>query len=367
MRTYHCICGQPVFFNNSICIACGHAVGFDPLSKDMRVLDPAQDGVYQQAVPPGNQKRGGLFRRKPAPLPRFRFCANLNACGCNWLISPDADPTTLCPACATTRVLPDLSQSGNPERWNKLETAKRRLLFTLLDMGLWGPNARLQTSVPLVFDFLQNLPGQPAVLTGHDNGVVTLNVQEADDDVREKTRLEMREPYRSLLGHFRHESGHYYWDMLIQGSQWLDEYRVLFGDETIDYAMALQKNYTEGPAPDWEQNHISTYAASHSWEDWAETWAHWMHMHDTLETAEAAKCNSNIARPTIDPALLCNEGQTPTPDMRSFCERISRWVALTTLVNELTRSMGQPDAYPFSCSGQVLKKLYFIERVLGSV
>lgn len=205
------------------------------------------------------------------------------------------------------------------------------------------------------------------ILTGHENGVVTLNVQEADDDMREKTRLEMREPYRSLLGHFRHESGHFYWDVLIHGTPWLEEYRTLFGDETVDYATSLQRNYTEGPPLGWEQNHISAYAASHPWEDWAETWAHWLHMRDTLETAEAAQCESNIIKPKIDPALLCDEGQTPTPELKAFCERISNWVALTTLVNELTRSMGQPDAYPFVSGIPVLKKLYFIERVVSAV
>lgn len=366
MKTYQCVCGHPVFFNNSVCLSCGRAVGFDPVSKEMRALDLAPDGVLQQAVIQPAPKRG-LFRRKAAPLPRYRICGNLNICGCNWLIPAEADPAALCVACATTRVIPDLSQPGNPERWTKLETAKRRLLYTLLDLHLWGPGSRLQTPVPMVFDFLQSLPGGAAVLTGHENGVVTLNVEEADDDVRERTRLTMREPYRSLLGHFRHESGHFFWDMLIQNTAWLEEFRRLFGDETADYVVALQKNYSEGPPVGWEQNHISTYAASHPWEDWAETWAHWLHMRDTLETADAAKCQSNIAQPKIDALLLCDEGQTPTSEMRAFCERISHWVALTTLVNELTRSMGQPDAYPFACSSQVLKKLFFIERVVSGV
>lgn len=369
MRTYLCICGQPVFFNNSVCISCGRAVGFDPVSRDMRELDmTGEEGVLQQALVPAPQKRS-LFRRAPKPPepPRYRFCTNLHTCGCNWLIPAEADPSTLCPSCATTRVIPDLSLAGNSERWIRLETAKRRLLFNLLDLGLWGPNDRLNPVLPMTFDFLQNLPGGPGVLTGHENGVITLNVEEADDALREKTRLEMREPYRSLLGHFRHESGHYYWEILIRGTPWIDEYRALFGDETADYATALQKNYTQGPPAGWEQNHISSYAASHPWEDWAETWAHWLHMRDTLETAEAAQCSSNIVQPKIDPVLLCEEGQAPTEEMKGFCDRISRWVALTTLVNELTRSMGQPDAYPFACGGQVLKKLYFIERVLRSV
>lgn len=369
MRTYLCVCGQPVFFNNSMCISCGRAVGFDPLCYQMRELEATEEpGIFQEAQTEAPQKRGFFFRRTPvvAPPAKFRFCANLNNCACNWLLPVESDPADLCPSCMSTRVLPDQSLPGNGERWIKLESAKRRLLYNLLELGLWGPAARIEPTLPIVFDFLQSLPGQP-ILTGHQNGVITLNVQEADDDVREKIRLEMREPYRSILGHFRHESGHYYWDVLIQGSPWLEEFRLLFGDETVDYATALQKNYAEGPPPGWEQNHISSYAASHPWEDWAETWAHWLHMRDTLETAEAAECRSNIVQPKIDPQILCEEGLQPTPEMQAFCNRVSQWVGLTTLVNELTRSMGQPDAYPFICGGLVLKKLYFIERLTGEV
>lgn len=370
MRTYACVCGQPVFFNNSVCISCGRAVGFDPQSLEMRSLDLSEAGILQQAITLPAPKKRGLFRRTskaPTP-PQYRYCANLNVCGCNWLIPQAEDPTvTLCPACVTTRVIPDLSKPKNSERWIKLETAKRRLLYTLLDLKLWGPEARLQPAVPMVFDFLENLPGQPPVLTGHQNGVITLNVHEADDDVRERQRLQMKEPYRSLLGHFRHESGHYYWEVLIQDSPRLAEFRTLFGDEMTDYTAALQQNYTEGAPLGWENKHISAYAASHPWEDWAETWAHWLHMRDTLETAEAAQCRSNIPRPRMDPTLLCAEGQTPTADMQAFCERVISWVALTTLVNELTRSMGQPDAYPFVCSGEVLKKLYFIDQVVAAL
>lgn len=367
MRTYLCICGQPVFFNNSVCIACSRAIGFDPVSGEMHALDLAEDGVHQQALAEVPTRRS-FFRRatKPVAPQRYRLCANLNACGCNWLIPAGSDPAALCLSCSVTRVIPDLSLSGNPERWIKLETAKRRLLFTLLDLGLWGPNARIEPALPLMFDFLQSMPGEAPVLTGHANGVITLNVQEADDDVREKTRLQMREPYRSLLGHFRHESGHYYWDLLIQNSPFLEEFRSLFGDETLDYSAALQQNYSGGPPPGWDLLHITSYAASHPWEDWAETWAHWMHMRDTLETADSAGCQSNIAEPKIDPLALCSEGQKPDAAMEAFCERLGHWVGLTTLVNELTRSMGQPDAYPFACTGGVLKKLYFIERVVTS-
>jgi hypothetical protein len=356
MKTYQCLCGQPIFFNNSLCVTCGRGVGFDPLICGMQVLEVTDDeGVFQKSKASEDESSAPQY---------FRYCTNLNTCGCNWLVPGDPEGGGLCASCSTTRVLPDLTIPGNLERWSKLESAKRRLLYTLLDVGLWGANSTLQVPVPLVFDFLQTLPGGAAILTGHDNGVITLNVQEADDDIREKTRLEMREPYRSLLGHFRHESGHYYWDVLIRDTVWLPEYRALFGDETTDYAASLQKNYLQGADLGWELNHITTYAASHPWEDWAETWAHWLHMHDTLETAAATQCQSNIIHPVIDTTLLCGPDQEPDADCKAFCGRISEWVALTTLVNELTRSMGQPDAYPFISSTPVLKKLYFIDKVV---
>lgn len=358
MRFHTCSCGQPVFFNNSLCIACGRAVGFDPDARQIRGLDVVGDGVFQY-LPPDSPS-------SVSPT-RYRFCENLQACGCNWLIPAQAEAPPLCLSCQSTRVLPDLTRPDNEERWSRLEAAKRRLLYTLLDLHLWGSHSHLPAGLPLVFDFLESLPSEAPVLTGHDSGVITLNVQEADDLLRETTRLQMREPYRALLGHFRHESGHYYWERLIHGSARLEGFRALFGDETADYAAALQRHYQQGPPPGWEAIHISAYAAAHPWEDWAETWAHYLHMQDTQETAEAAGCYSDLTPPQIDPALLSEEGMPPTPEMALFAERISRWVALTTLVNELTRSMGQPDVYPFAPSAQVLKKLFFIDRLMSEI
>ncbi len=367
MKTFQCICGQPVFFNNSVCVACGRAVGFDPVSLTMRSLEAHEDGVLQVASEPNKKDRSWIRRKKTVEPERFRFCANLNQCACNWLIPADADPAALCIGCTTTRTIPNLTPpegsenepNPNLQRWVKLETAKRRLLYTLLELHLWGPQTRVPQAPALVFDFME--PITAPVMTGHDSGVITINIQEADDEVREATRLQMREPYRSILGHFRHEVGHYYWDALIRDTSWLAEFRQLFGDDTLDYATALQNHYAAGSAVGWELKHISAYAAAHPWEDWAESWAHYLHMHDTLETADEARCSSALPQPTIDPGLL---GEI-NPSATAFAQRLSRWVALTTLVNELTRSMGQPDAYPFVASTPVLQKLYFIDRVLA--
>jgi hypothetical protein len=122
-------------------------------------------------------------------------------------------------------------------------------------------------------------------MTGHENGIITIALTEADDIERERRRHDMGEPYRTLLGHFRHEIGHHFWDLLVRDGGRLSECRALFGDDSQDYATALRSHY-QGSAPaDWQQRYVSAYAASHPWEDFAETWAHYLHIIDTLEMA----------------------------------------------------------------------------------
>ena len=204
----------------------------------------------------------------------WRRCGNLNSrAGCNWLVAAK-DKQPLCISCRLNRTIPDLNDENNARWWRLIENAKRRLVAQLLSLGL--PVQSRVTEDPergVMFDFLRSPPEGPRVLTGHANGLITLNVEEADDSIREKTRHEMHEPYRTLLGHFRHEIGHYYWDRLVAGTPWLDKFRGLFGDEQQDYAAALKKNYDEGPPANWADNFISAYASSHPWEDWAESWA----------------------------------------------------------------------------------------------
>src|SRR5437868_9942335 len=122
-------------------------------------------------------------------------------------------------------------------------------------------------------------------MTGHKDGIVTMKVEEADDVTRVRVRTQMREPYRTLLGHFRHETGHYYWDRLIANSDWLEPFRGLFGDERASYAEALDRHYQQGAPLDWQPQYVSAYATMHPWEDWAETWAHYLHMMDAVDTA----------------------------------------------------------------------------------
>jgi hypothetical protein len=295
--------------------------------------------------------------------PRYNNCSNLAPAGCNWLLPAD-DPAGLCVACRLNRTIPDLSIEENRVAWRAVEGAKRRLVSQLLALGL--PVASRVAGAGgedvergLMFDFVRSVPGQH-VLTGHADGVVTLNIAEADDAFRERNRTALREPYRTLLGHLRHEVGHYYWDRLVAGSAWHWPFRDLFGDEQADYAAALQRNYEQGPPPDWAQRHVSGYASTHPWEDWAETWAHYLHMVDTLDTALSFGFHARNLEVDIEPfAPSALEHEDP-----DFLHFLNTWIELTALLNEMSRSMGQPFFYPFVLSAPAVRKLHFVHRVV---
>jgi hypothetical protein len=282
---------------------------------------------------------------------------------CNWGLPAD-DPHALCESCRLTRVIPDLGVPGNKEAWYKLEVAKRRLVYTLLKLGC---PVRNQTDDPergLAFEFLADTPdpNDAPVLTGHANGVITLNIAEADDAERERRRIQLHEPYRTLLGHFRHESGHYYWDRLIAGTPQLDPFRGRFGDERADYAAALKAHYDNGPPTDWRDRFVSAYAAAHPWEDWAETWAHYLHMIDTLETA--ADCGLSL-RPSRKDEPTLKAVVPPDSPRASFDRLIDAWFPLTYALNNLNRGLGLPDGYPFVLSAPAVDKLRFVHEVVA--
>jgi len=214
----------------------------------------------------------------------------------------------------------------------------------------------------LSFHFLVPTEDHP-VMTGHANGVITLNAYEADHLYREQTRITMGENYRTLLGHFRHESGHYYFDVLIANTDWINEFRQIFGDERQDYSQALQHYYEHGAPKDWQDRFISTYASSHPWEDWAETWAHYLHMLSTLDTAYHIGMTVE-KRHKNGPELRFTEAPTHAQD---FELTLNNWFALSYGLNSLNQSMGLEDAYPFILSSTVLDKLRFIHKVLQQV
>lgn len=346
MKVFRCDhCRHLVFFENVHCVACGHTLAFLPDLGVIGSLEPAGDGRWTNPLP----RSGG----------HYRLCANYTAHNvCNWAVPAD-DPHALCPCCRLTTVIPDLSQNANKTAWFKLEVAKRRLVYTLMALKL-PVVSKDDDPAGLAFEFKADPddPALPRVLTGHAGGTITLNIAEADDATREKVRNQFHEPYRTVLGHFRHESGHYYWDRLVKDSPRIEEFRRLFGDDRADYGEALKKHHEAGPPADWPERFVSAYASAHPWEDWAETWAHYQHVIDTLETASACGVRLRPPRPG-DPALRA----IPDPvddEPETFAELIESWFPLTYLLNNLNRGLGLADAYPFVLTPAAVAKLEFV-------
>lgn len=329
MRTFRCQCGVRLHFENSQCLNCGRTLGYVPEQRALMAFEPETGGRWRPVIDEAAPVTSGLFRK----------CANYEQYHvCNWMV-PDQDSERYCLSCRLNHIIPNLTEPDNLTLWYRIEVAKRRLLYTLIKLGL--PIAGMS------FRFLADeKAGDEFVLTGHSGGTITINIAEARHSERERMREEMNEGYRTLLGHFRHESGHYYWGRLIKDGDLLEAFRALFGDERQDYQQALKTHYSQGAPVDWKEHFISAYASSHPWEDWAETWTHYLHMTDTLETA-------------IDMGFL--ERGDPGA---SFDELIDDWVELTVGLNALNRSMGLQDAYPFAFSGPVIDKLLFVHTFI---
>ena len=278
-----------------------------------------------------------------------------------WCPARSAD--ALCRSCRHNRVIPDLGVPENLIPWRRWEVAKHRLTYSLLKLRLPAPDRVQDPNGGLAFDILSDPPQGPPVMTGHAEGLITLALAEADDAERERRRTEMGEPYRTLLGHVRHESGHFFWDRLVRDSGRLDAFRALFGDERQDYAAALQRHHAAGPPADWQQGFVSAYAAAHPWEDFAETWAHWLHIVDTLEMAglaAALACAPAWRRATPTPAEIAFD-PCDLPDVDGWWRR---WLPLTQAVNSLNRCMGAPDLYPFVLSPPAIAKLGFVQELV---
>ncbi|SFN48176.1 putative zinc-binding metallopeptidase [Variovorax sp. OV329] len=358
MRIFPCaLCGHALHFENVRCLVCNSKLAFVPDLLAIEAIQPETNGLWSVI-----DIRGG----EPSAN-RYRLCKNGTVHGvCNFAV-PAQDRNPYCVACRLTRVLPDLNIAGNRERWHAVEVAKRRLFYTLAHLGLISPAPPPAHRERLRFEFLEDHSERP-VLTGHTNGLITINIAEADDEVRARRRTHLHEPYRTLLGHFRHESGHYYWDCLIRDAGRLDSYRQVFGDESVDYRQSLKRHYdTAGRATDWEARHVSAYAKCHPWEDWAETWAHYLHMVDLLDTA--ASHDAFFAASADCPAPPNSRASPPgrPPDGMEFRLLVARWVPLTLLVNSLNRSLGQADAYPFALSRGALDKLQYIHEIVSQV
>jgi hypothetical protein len=315
MKLFACpSCGQIIYFGNVRCERCATQLGYDCDANRMVVVDAT-----------------------------VKYCGNHGYDVCDWVL-PASSPDTLCRACSHNVTIPDLGQPENVERWRKIEDAKHRLLYTCLRLRLPLDGLR--------FQFVE-------AMTGHNAGLITIALAEADDSEREKRRHALREPYRTLLGHFRHEIGHWYWDQLVRPSP--AAFTALFGDPIQDYTAALERHYASGAKPNWQDSFISSYAGSHPWEDFAETWAHYFHILDTLETGGSF----GIAlSPRLDHANVLSTSLDFDVYAADMPTLVTAWVALSSALNSFNRSMGLVDPYPFVLSPTVIEKLGFVHALI---
>ena len=339
-RSYQCRCGHRIFFRNTLCLQCNAQLGYLPGEQRMAALDPGDSSL--------------------------KYCANRDSAAiCNWMIDA-RDANSFCIACRLNRTIPWLGDADNVRYWTKIEIAKRRLVSELIELGL--PVKSKVGEDPehgLMFDLLRSPPDGPRVMTGHANGLITINVEEADDAKREQIKHALHEPYRTLIGHFRHEVGHYYWDRLVWNTHWLEPFRQLFGDERASYADAINRNYEQGPPADWATRYVSSYASSHQWEDWAETWAHYLHVVDSLGTAMGFGIDASNLQCDIEPFTRDALYAVDDPQGDRLLSLLNAWIEIVMVLNEMARSMGQPDFYPFVMSKPVVAKLHFIHMVVA--
>lgn len=338
MQRFTCDCGNVLFFGNFHCLKCAREVGYDPQGAVMRTLRAEGDWIRCE-----NGTKHGV---------------------CNWLL-PKKSVEKLCQACRMNRIIPDLNWGRNRLLWGKMEMAKRRLIDTLLRLGIALPTKAENSKEGLAFDIVSTL-SNPTVTTGHLNGVITVNLEEADDTYRQINRQQLGESSRTLLGHFRHESAHYLWQRCLSELSWDDPlrlaFRARFGDEWIDYAAALAKHYERGTPSGWERSYITAYAASHPWEDWAETWAHYLQIVEGLETCESLGIQAQFLALPLVP--LPGEAGTLPPMLPQvgladgeFLAWLQRWMCLSTVLNEVSHSLGEQALYPFVITVPVAQKL----------
>ena len=355
MKIFRCDgCDQVVYFESVRCTRCDRTLAFLPdrgivAAVEVEAPDKADAGTVWRTLVEG----GG----------RYRPCLNSTEHAvCNWAVPID-DSDEYCRACRLNHTIPNLDTPEAKEAWHRMEIAKRRLLYTLLSVGLPVETKAENPDGGLAFDFLADGASGGPVFTGHNDGLITINIAEADDPFREKIREQLGEAYRTLLGHFRHESGHYYWERLLEGGPRMDEFRALFGDERQDYDQARQRHYAGGAPAGWWERHVSAYASMHPWEDWAETWAHYLHMLDGLETAR-------VYGLTLRPAPT---GAEPEPavratriDLHAFDDLMKAWIPLTVALNSMNRSFGMPDPYPFVLTDTAIAKLRFVHEIVDA-
>ena len=347
MRAFTCnTCGQLVFFENTTCLTCGSELGFWWPDRELLTLERHGDKLDPIGEP------GGV----PAGLSR---CANRDLASCNWLVERDGE---LCFSCTLTRTRPRDDDARGLREFRIAENAKRWLLFELgeLDLPVIGWRER---EGGLAFDLLSS-EAEP-VTTGHSNGVITLDLAESDDARRIARREQLAEPYRTVLGHLRHEIGHYYWPILVDDAARLARSRELFGDERADYDAALERHYSHGPPPGWRERFVSAYATMHPSEDWAETFAHYLHIRDGLQTAASYRVRVLGPETAPPPRAISDLSRDGTDAVDDFGRLLAEWLPLTYALNAINRSIGRADLYPFVLSPPVIEKLAFADDLVS--
>ncbi|MGA9871063.1 MAG: putative zinc-binding metallopeptidase [Rhodococcus sp. (in: high G+C Gram-positive bacteria)] len=329
-------CGQKLSFENSLCLHCHSALGFHLPTRSLLVLpDTAPDGAAEATVDDIAWKK----------------CANAGIAKCNWLVDTSGGEK-LCFSCRLTRTRPDDDDAAAMTAFVDAETNKRRVVLELTELGLPIVGRDENPTTGLAFDLLSSAKTQ--VMTGHASGIVTLDLAEGDDVHREQLRVSMSEPYRTLVGHFRHEIGHYYQMVLVGSGEHRAEFEELFGDPDTDYQAALDRHYNEGAPDNWPKKYVSSYATMHPAEDWAETFAHYLHIRDTLDTAAAF--GMAPAGSTLD---------SPLPGDVGFDQIVDWWLPLSWALNQINRSMGHRDLYPFVLPAAVLKKMRCVHHLIA--
>ena len=342
------VCKSLLNFENTHCLGCNHVVGFLPEIGELASFNEAGDDLLQANLPEWEAHR-------------YRKCLRYSQDGiCNWMVHVD-DGQELCRSCRMTSVIPDLAVLSHWEAWHKMELAKRRWWYGLHYLGLPIDDRHGDPEVGMTFAFMADT-SEIAVTTGHNDGVITVNLSEADPVERERARSNLSEPYRTLLGHMRHESGHYYWDRLVKKSEWLNKVRAMFGDERLDYKTALTDYYAKSPNSEWTGNYVSDYATMHPWEDWAETWAHYLHVVDSVEMASYLGLSLNVfpSGSTQASISVIITRQKPI----DFEKLLAAWFPLSYANNCLNRSIGHNDWYPFTLGPGAIEKLRLVHTIV---
>jgi hypothetical protein len=333
MRDFTCPkCGQHLAFENSLCLSCGSPLGYSFERGTLVIADSPE--VHARS--------------------RYRRCANFGIAQCNWLVDLTDFDGDLCASCRLTRTRPSDADTVGMTAFAVAENAKRRLVAELKELRLPIVGRTQDPQFGLAFDLLSST--YEDVVTGHEDGVITLDLAESDDVRREQVRVELDEPYRTLLGHFRHETGHAYFHRLV--GAWIPrsaEFADLFGDPEADYQAALDRHYHDGPPVNWSERYVSSYATMHPSEDWAETFAHYLHIRDTLDTAASFGLAPAAAK--FD---LLHLGPS------RFDTLIGMWLPLAWSLNMINRSMGRADLYPFVLPHPVLEKMRFVHTVIDA-